>query len=109
MRVGAFSHIPECTNVVTCHLLAAAIGPARRSAPSRATALPAFRVTEAPATQAQINRVVGQAIDAAGNLYLAEELNNRVRKITSQGVITTIAGTGAPGFTGDNGPAPRRS
>ncbi len=50
------------------------------------------------ATQAQINRAVGQAIDSAGNLYLAEELNNRVRKITPQGVITTIAGTGSAGL-----------
>ena len=58
-----------------------------------------------PATQAQINRVVGLAADAAGNIYMAEELNNRVRKVDTNGVITTIAGTGTAGFSGDQGPA----
>lgn len=57
------------------------------------------------AAVAQINRVVGLAADASGNLYLAEELNNRVRKVDANGVITTLAGTGAAGFTGDGGPA----
>lgn len=41
--------------------------------------------------------------DAFGNVYLSD--NNRVRKITSSGIITTIAGTGTPGFSGDGGPA----
>src|SRR5882762_10446794 len=58
-----------------------------------------------PAAQAQINRVVGLAMDSSGNLYLAEELNNRVRKIDTNGTITTFAGTGTAGFTGDGGPA----
>ena len=58
-----------------------------------------------PATQAQINRVVGLASDSQGNLYLAEELNHRVRKVTPAGVISTFAGTGTVGFSGDGGPA----
>jgi uncharacterized protein (TIGR03437 family) len=58
-----------------------------------------------PATQAQINRAVGLAVDAQGNVYLAEELNNRIRKVDTSGVITTFAGTGSAGFSGDNGPA----
>lgn len=46
------------------------------------------------------------AIDTAGNLLIAETTNNRVRKVnTSTGIITTVAGTGEPGFAGDNGPA----
>ncbi|HXB73149.1 MAG TPA: hypothetical protein VNY05_33235 [Candidatus Acidoferrales bacterium] len=57
------------------------------------------------AAQAMINRVVGLVADAAGNIYLAEELNNRVRKVDTNGVITTFAGTGTAGFSGDNGPA----
>ena len=57
------------------------------------------------ATQAQINRVVGLVADAAGNLYLAEENNNRVRKVDTSGVITTFAGTGVAGFSGDGGQA----
>ncbi|HUE00088.1 MAG TPA: IPT/TIG domain-containing protein [Bryobacteraceae bacterium] len=58
-----------------------------------------------PATQAEINRVVGLATDAAGNIYLADQNNNRVRRVDTKGVITTFAGTGAAGYSGDGGPA----
>jgi uncharacterized protein (TIGR03437 family) len=58
-----------------------------------------------PAAQAEINRVVGLATDPAGNVYLADQLNNVVRKVDTQGVITTFAGTGNAGFSGDGGPA----
>jgi uncharacterized protein (TIGR03437 family) len=53
---------------------------------------------------ASLNGPQGIAVDAAGNLYIADTLNHRVRKV-SGGVITTIAGTGSAGFSGDNGPA----
>ena len=56
------------------------------------------------ATSAQLNYPFGVAIDSAGNVYVADASNNRVRKI-SGGLITTIAGTGTPGSNGDNGPA----
>jgi sugar lactone lactonase YvrE len=56
------------------------------------------------ATQAEINLPNGVAVDAAGNLYIADTSNYRVRKVAS-GTITTVAGTGVPGFTGDGGPA----
>src|SRR5581483_9260132 len=58
-----------------------------------------------PATQALINRVDALAGDAAGNVYMADEKNNRVRKVDSNGVMTTFAGNGTPGFGGDGGPA----
>ena len=58
-----------------------------------------------PAKQAMINRVVGLASDASGNIYLADQNNNVVRKVNTSGTITTFAGTGAPGFAGDSGPA----
>ena len=45
------------------------------------------------------------AFDAQGNLYFAETGNHVVRKVTAGGVITTVAGNGAQGFAGDNGPA----
>jgi sugar lactone lactonase YvrE len=58
-----------------------------------------------PAASAEINNVTGLAADPAGNIYLADQSNNRVRKVGTNGVISTFAGTGVAGFSGDNGPA----
>jgi trimeric autotransporter adhesin len=59
-----------------------------------------------PATAAQLNSPTGVAIDGAGNVFIADLANERIRKITaSTGVIATVAGTGSPGFLGDGGPA----
>ena len=57
-----------------------------------------------PATSALLNQPNGVAVDAGGNLYIADSANNRIRKITS-GTITTVAGTGSGGSSGDGGPA----
>jgi uncharacterized protein (TIGR03437 family) len=57
-----------------------------------------------PATGAKLNQPMGIAIDSAGDLYIADFSNNRIRKV-SNGVITTVAGTGQSGFSGDGGPA----
>ncbi len=55
-----------------------------------------------PATAAQFNGVQGLALDGAGNIYAADIVGNRIRKITiSTGLITTIAGTGTGGYNGD--------
>ena len=51
-----------------------------------------------------MNNPNGVAVDSAGNLYIADTGNNRIRKV-SNGVITTVAGNGTQGFSGDNGPA----
>jgi uncharacterized protein (TIGR03437 family) len=57
-----------------------------------------------PATGASLNGADGVAVDAAGNLYIADGGNNRIRKV-SNGIITTVAGNGNSGFSGDGGPA----
>jgi sugar lactone lactonase YvrE len=58
-----------------------------------------------PATSAILNRPIAVALDGAGNLYIADWFNNRVRKVDTTGVITTVAGTGTAGFAGDGGAA----
>jgi sugar lactone lactonase YvrE len=58
------------------------------------------------ATSAELSWPTGVALDGAGNLYIADLQNNRVREVNAAtGIITTIAGTGTGGFSGDNGPA----
>lgn len=57
-----------------------------------------------PATTTMLNNPRGVALDNAGNLYIADQGNNRVRKVTVAGIMTTVAGNGTMGFT-DNGPA----
>jgi len=58
------------------------------------------------ATQALLALPYGVALDGTGNIYIADDLDNRVRKVVlATGVITTIAGTGVAGFSGDGGPA----
>src|ERR1019366_4068899 len=61
-----------------------------------------------PAVNAQLNSPQGIALDAAGNVYIADSLNNRVRMVSTNGMISTFAGNGTvnpPGFWGDTGPA----
>ncbi len=57
------------------------------------------------ATAAQLSMPMGVAIDGFGNYYIADQKANKVRKVTPSGVISTFAGTGTPGFSGDGGPA----
>jgi sugar lactone lactonase YvrE len=54
-----------------------------------------------------LNEPYGLAIDGAGNLYVSDSSGARIRMIDTHGVITTVAGTGEPGYSGDGGPATR--
>ncbi|RSL14962.1 sugar lactone lactonase YvrE [Edaphobacter aggregans] len=70
------------------------------------TSTPGFSGDAGPATAAHLNLPTALAFDTTGNLYFADTQNHRIRKITAtSGIITTIAGTGTQGFSGDNGPA----
>ena len=63
-----------------------------------------FSGDNGPATNAMLNQPTGVALDSAGNLYIADSHNNRIRKV-SNGVIATVAGIGTNGYSGDGGPA----
>jgi uncharacterized protein (TIGR03437 family) len=55
------------------------------------------------ATAAQLSQPLAVAVDASGNLLIADTNNNRIRKVSSGGIITTVAGNGTAGFSGDGG------
>ena len=57
------------------------------------------------ATQAQLNLPSGVAVDDKGNIYISDRSNNRVRVVDNKGTITTFAGNGGDGYSGDSGPA----
>ncbi len=60
---------------------------------------------EGPATEATLNEPYSLEVDAAGNVYIVDRLNAAVRRVDgTTGIITTVAGTGEPGYSGDRGP-----
>ena len=67
---------------------------------------PGYSGDGGPATSAQLNRsIIGVAVDGAGNLFIADHGNYRIRKVSPDGIITTVAGNGVWGYSGDGGPA----
>jgi ribosomal protein S11 len=69
------------------------------------TSTPGFSGDTGQASAAQLNSPSGVAADSAGNVYIGDTSNHRVRKVSPAGVITTLAGTGVKGFSGDTGQA----
>ena len=57
------------------------------------------------ATSAGLSNPLGVAVDSAGNIYIADYSNNRIRKVDTSGNISTVAGNGTPGYSGDGGAA----
>jgi len=58
-----------------------------------------------PATDAKLDANWGMTVDGAGNIYICDQSNNRIRMVNTSGIINTIAGTGTAGYSGDGGPA----
>jgi DNA-binding beta-propeller fold protein YncE len=63
------------------------------------TGSPGYGGDGGPATAAQLNHPCGVAVDDAGTLYIIDDYNDRVRQVTPDGVITTMAGTGRSGYS----------
>src|SRR5262245_10242480 len=91
---SSFSH-QRIYHVATDGTLAASAG----------TGLKGFSGDGGPASSAQFNYPSSLAADAFGNLFIADSGNFRVRKVTPDGVICTVAGNGMERFGGDGGPA----
>jgi sugar lactone lactonase YvrE len=62
-----------------------------------------FSGDSGPATSARVNRPQGVSVDNSGNLFIADTNNHRIRQVDTAGNITTVAGTGTAGFSGDGG------
>ena len=66
---------------------------------------PGFSGDNGPATAAELYYPSGVTMDTLGNIYIADMYNQRIRKVDTSGIITTVVGNGTAGFSGDNGPA----
>jgi uncharacterized protein (TIGR03437 family) len=66
-----------------------------------------FRGNNVPATEAALANPTAVLADPAGNLYICDQHNNRVRRVSRDGIITTFAGNGEHGWSGNGGPATR--
>jgi hypothetical protein len=69
------------------------------------TGKPGYSGDGGMATGARLNRPTGVGVGQTGDVYIADTRNNRLRQVTSNGVISTVAGTGRFGFSGDGGSA----
>ncbi len=70
------------------------------------TGQPGFGLDGNPAVNEPLNSPRGVAVDASGTVYIADTGNHRIRRVGRSGIITTLAGNGQPGSSGDNGAAP---
>jgi uncharacterized protein (TIGR03437 family) len=66
--------------------------------------VPGYSGDGGPATEATFNSIQGVAVSSSGDVFIADQANYRIRKVSS-GTVTTVVGTGVAGFSGDGGPA----
>src|SRR5271170_7401004 len=99
-----YTDISPIMKSAICFFLCAAFAAAQSY--SIATVAGSSRLRDGnPATTVPIRYPYGVAQDTAGNIYFADALDNRVRRVDTKGIISTVAGTGVAGFSGDGGPA----
>jgi sugar lactone lactonase YvrE len=87
------------------HFMVSRISPSGQVTRVAGTGRPGFSGDGGPAIEAELGWVYDLAVDAAGNIFIVDQDNHRIRMVDTDGVITTIAGTGEPGFSGDAGTA----
>jgi sugar lactone lactonase YvrE len=87
------------------HFMVNRISPAGEVTRIAGTGRQGFAGDGGPAVEAELGWIYDLDVDAFGNVYLADYDNHRIRMVDTAGIITTIAGTGVPGVTGDGGPA----
>ncbi len=115
-RVGADASKLKMSRYLFGHLCAVAL--VAWPALSQAPALPSYTISTiagtgavgssgdgSAATSATLSTPFAVAVDSAGNIYIADEFNNKVRKVGPDGTISTFAGNGTAGYGGDGGPA----
>jgi hypothetical protein len=96
--VKAFSGAPY-------HSVIVQVTPSGAVSPFAGNGTDGFSGDGGPATNASLSRIGGLAVDANGDVFLADTGNNRIREVTPDGIIRTLAGNGTAGFSGDGGPA----
>jgi sugar lactone lactonase YvrE len=87
------------------HFMVTKISPSGEVTRVAGTGRPGFSGDGGPALEAELSWVYDLAVDGTGNIYIVDQENHRIRMVDTDGVITTIAGTGEPGYSGDFGPA----
>ena len=104
-------HVLTSTLALAIAAVALAAGPDARAEAGRietivGTGEAGFAGDGGPAARAKLNQPFDVVYDRAGNLYISDTVNQRIRRVDAEtGVITTVAGSGAKGFSGDGGPA----
>ncbi len=81
------------------------ISPAGRITHVAGSGAKGFSGDGGPATRARLDFPTGLALTKSGDLYVSDSLNNRIRLVSREGIITTVAGAGPTGFSGDGGAA----
>ncbi len=97
----------NCVRTVPCALLLAALSAHAQGIITTVAGngTHGFSGDGGPATNASLWFPMGVAVDKAGNVYIADHYNMRIRKVSASGIITTFAGNGVGDFSGDHGPA----